>query len=462
MNKIMLASLIILAVLSAGCPRNYYEVTLTPRGGVFERTLTFYCMDDKQPSADAPHRDCFDPDELASIAAIYSKTGMTNNGDRHTVRDKFAGTMPQDIGGSGWHRTLSTSLGDAGFYVERFRGNDDLAGMINRRFQAADQLTDLVIGWSKRQFQSEPGFKRLHRFLDQEFRQDLKNSGVYFGMGDAFTHDSSIEESLVHFMQYLIERGYVKPEEAPRLMLGLDVDDATLCRMIRRLIVEKLAIGGKQPMPRSLMFLDDPKAALDSWRNYLAGTDSYRARLRKWKNETGPDSKEQKPDPVIVATDLTDILLETATEIDSGSRNLTVKLLLPSEPVRTNGKWDKEHKQVVWKSNLAQKDKIFRMPVLCHADWVAPKEDFQKAHFGRVLLTGEKLLNYCIWRTSLEEKKAVEWEQFMANLKPAEDTIGKLKNFRFAGEPEKIDSKGPRRSSDIGKELIQKALQSNQ
>ena len=80
-----------------------------------------------------------------------------------------------------------------------------------------------------------------------------------------------------------------------------------------------------------------------------------------------------------------------------------------------------------------------------------PREDFQKEHLGGVSLTEEELLKYCLWRTGLEEKKAVEWEQFLANFRPGEDAIKKLDNFRFPDEPEKVNTYRVKRDSDIGK-----------
>ena len=463
MNKTVLTCLVTLAALATGCRSNHYEVTLTPRAGVIERTLVFYCSDEGSSPAGAPHHDCFDPSELASIAAFYPKTGVTNDGDRHTVRGEFTGALPGDIGGAGWHSILSTSLGDSGFYTERFRGSDDLAGMIKKRLQAADQLTDLAIGWSKTKFKSEPGFKKLHRFLDQDFRQDLKNFSLYHWMGEGFNPGDPSEESMVRFGQYLIERGYVRIEEAPGLIRGWllnDANDAAFCRLLQRLIAEKLGITREQPIPRSLVFMADPKAIENSWNNYLAGTDSYHAKLRSWKEDKIIDPQAKKPEPSNVLDPLISTLIETG-DLVSGKNLLTVRLSLPSEPLRTNGKWDEAEKQVVWKSGLAGKDQISSSPVFCYADWVAPREDFQKAHLGSVSLTGEKLLAYCRWRTSLEEKKAVEWEQFLTNLMPGADATNKMNNFRFAGEPEQIDANGLKRDSDIGKELIGAALKAS-
>jgi hypothetical protein len=464
MNKSMLACLVTLTVLAAGCgPYNHYEVTMTPHGGVIERKLLFYRWNPGSfPGDKGPGYIHFDSDELKAIAALYPKTGLTSDGDQHTVRAEFTCALPGDIGGTGWYVNLSTSLGDAGFYVERSRGSDDLVAVQEKKLQAADQLTDLVIGWSKTQFKSEPGFKKLHQFLDRDFRHDLKNLSLYLWRGGGFNFgepNKELNEVLGRFLQYLIERGYVKIEELPRLIpeWGAD-DDAAAYLLLQRLIAEKLGITAEQPMPQSLAFMADLEAVENSWTNYLAGTKSYRAKLRSFKKANKTNTLLRKPDPSDMTEDLFNTLIETGSV--GGPDRFIVRLVLSSEPLTTNGKWDETLKQVIWESGLAQKDHISSWPVFCYANWVVPREDFQKDHLGSVSLIGEDLLNYCFWRLRLEKKNAVEWEQFLTNFKPGADAKEKLNNFRFAGEPEQIAPGEPKRNSDIGKELVKAALES--
>ena len=460
MKKPTLGIMVALLVLCTGCPHNNYLVTLTPRGDALERTVVFYRSDGKGSSNPNSGYLQFDPKELASISAFYPEDGLTNNGLRYTVRGEFQDALPGDIDGTGWYKRLSTSLGDAEFYVERFRGSDDIVGMIEERFRAADRLTDLVIGWCNLEFISEPGFAELHRFLDRDFRQDLKNLSFYIWMGEALNSGDSSEEYSVRIGQYLIERGYVMNAEAPKLLQEEQLDDETeLCGLLQRLIARKLGVTGERPMPPSLDFIADPEAISNSWDNYLVKTDAYREKLCIWENEKTTNPQMTKPDPKSVLLDLITPLNESGNI--GGEDRLTVTLSLPSEPLRTNGKWDETHLQVVWESGLAEKTQISRVPAFCHADWVVPQEDFQRDHLGGVSLTGEELLKYCLWRTGLEEKKAVEWEQFIANLKPDEDAVTKLDNFRFLDEPEQGDAKGVKLDSDIGIQLIKAAFLSS-
>jgi len=455
MKKTTLAFMATLLVFSTGCPHNNYEVTLTPRGDEVERTVQFYRSDGQSSSTTNSTYEPFDPEELASISAFYPEDGLTSDGDRHTVRGKFHGALPGDIGGAGWYRRLTTNLGEACFYVERFRGNDDVVRMLAERFRAADQLTDLVVGWVKLEFMSEPGFANLHQFIDHDFRQDLKNWSIYGWMGEGLKPDDSSDEYSVRFGQYLIEREYVTDEEAPGLIWGQMDDETVLCSLLQQLIARKLEVPQEQPMPAALVFIADPKALSDSWDNYITNTDAYREKLRIWENYKTTNPQAKKPDPDSVLEDLINVLGESGNV--GGGNHLSVKLTLPSEPLRTNGKWDETNQWVVWESGLAGKYEISRLPVICYADWVAPREDFQWDHLGSVSLTGEELLKYCLWQTGLEEKKAAEWEQFLASLRPGENAIKKLDNFRFPDEPEQANAN----NSDVGKQLIRAALLSN-
>ena len=172
----------------------------------------------------APNYQPFDAAELAAITALYPAQGLTNDGQRYIARGEFTNELPDDVGGAGAYTNLTTSLGEAGFYVERFRGNDDLAGMTERRFKAADQLADLFIGWSRMELGREPGYDKLRQFLDVDFRRDLKNLGAYWWEGQlagSYKTNAS-EEFTVRFGQYLFERGYFTMGEIPGLFREVD------------------------------------------------------------------------------------------------------------------------------------------------------------------------------------------------------------------------------------------------
>ncbi len=426
-----------LAFVLTGCPRNQYIVQLKPQGDRIERTLIFYCEDGVNAKTGTPNYKAFDAAELTAIAALYPAQGLTNEGERHIARGVFTNELPQDVGGAGAYTNLVTSLGTAGFYVERFRGNDDLAGMTEQRFRAADRLADLFLGWSQMELGREPGYDKLRRFLDMDFRRDLKNVGEYWWEGQLVNNykTNAGEEFTVRFGQYLLERGYFKLGETPELFRDASANDSqAMMRRIQRLVAEKMGLSETEPVPASLAFLADEATMEKSFEKYLAGTDFYRAKLKQWEEDKKLEPDIKSPDPSEVADDAIGILV--GFDLFGKPDRLAVRLSLPAAPVHSNGRWDETLKQVVWETDIEDRTNASHFPFFCYANWVQPDKPVQKKHFGRVILTGETLTRYCLWRSSLDAQRGGQWDAFLAGLQPGSGLKEKLDGFRFPGEPE--------------------------
>ena len=94
-----------------------------------------------------------------------------------------------------------------------------------------------------------------------------------------------------------------------------------------------------------------------------------------------------------------------------------------------------------------------RLPVFCYANWSRPNAGFQQEHFGRVVLSGDELLKYCLWHGGLGESQAAEWEKLLSALHPGDSLKNQLATFEFSG-PTRTNSN----ANGFGKNLIQKAL----
>ena len=430
--------LVPLGALLTGCPHNDYTVELKPTAGGVERTLTFYRADGGNSNGALQYQD-FPSNELAAIARVYPSGNVKTDGQRHVATGEFAGALPDDVGGAGSYTNLATSLGDAGFYLERFRGHDDLAGRTEKQFRAADQITDLAMGWTKAEFGRERGYKKLRKFLDEDFRRDVRNAGLYFWAGElsALSNTNAPEEFTARFAQYLHERGYVELSDVPALLPAFNGDSTNsafpVLRLVRRLVAEKLGLAASDPPPKSLAVLADPDALERSWTNYLAQTDLYRAKVKEWdkKKQTEPGLKT--PGPGELPGDLFEDLLEPFKLFGGEADQLTVRLALDHAPNHTNGKW--QVGQVVWEAGL---DENRPLPALCYAIWSSPAVQFQQAHFGQVILKGDELTDYCLWQKSLDEKQAGEWKKILAGLQPGQGLKEKLEAFKqkVAKEPE--------------------------
>ncbi len=473
MKAFFLLCLGALAALSAGCPRNEYIVELTPRGDVLERKVTFYRENGTNDNG-IPNYQSFSSNELAIITGFYSPDRITREGERYIVTGKFAGAMPSDVGGAGVYTNLSTTLGSAGFYAERFRGNDDVAGMTEKRFRAADELTDLIIGWSRTELGREPNYVKLRRFLDVDFRHDLKNLSSYLApmwqsdrsRRPGISEDQVLEEPMVRVGQYLVEHGYLESNNLPDLLRTMLMnDDKGWGRLIQRLVAEKLDVLKSRPIPGSLAFLADPDVVVKSWEKHLVTTKFYRAKIREWERGKNSNPKLEKPKPSEVSGELFCEAMGLKFKLfGDPDDHLVVKLALPLPPVNTNGRWDETNRQVVWEADLEERTDTNRVPTLCYASWSHPDEQFQMQHFGQVALSRNALLQYCLWHSGLNEKQANEWETLVATLQSGEKVKEKLDAFRFSDEllePGLNPQQQGNTLSTFPRDLIKAALQRN-
>ena len=462
MKPTALVSLALLTALLTGCPRNEYIVELRPHGSVMDRTLTFFRADGVDTNG-VPDYQSFPSNELAAITGLYPASGVKREGERHTATGVFGTTLPPDVGGHGSFTNLVTSLGNAGYYLERFRGNADLASQIRQRSEAADQLADWIVGWSQAELGREPHYPDLRRFLDQDFRHDLQNLGLYAWLGDiSSSYKAGFEEEFIaRFGQYLLERGRLKWSDAPALLqIGEPEGEFRLAQLVQRLLAEKLGILASDPTPPALAFIAHPEAVSKSWEKYLAGTDRYRAKLQEWEQALKSDPEAKKPEPTELAGECAAKLFVLGTP--GSDDRLTVRLSLSAEPTHTNGRWDKERKQVVWEEDLGAPGDDGHWPALCYANWSSPDEQTQRRCFGRVALSGDRLVQYCLWRVSLDEDQAREWEGLLASLRPDPNLTDRIGAFRFADELAPSETNTPpaaAATSGIARDLIQAALQ---
>jgi hypothetical protein len=261
---------------------------------------------------------------------------------------------------------------------------------------------------------------------------------LYFWVGEVSTlsNTNAPEEFIARFAQYLHERGYVELSDIPKLSLafsdGSTNSDTTVLRLVQRLVAEKMGLAATDPLPKSLAVLADTAALERSWTYYLPRTDLYHRQVKEWekRKKTEPDLK--KPEPSELPHDLFGELLEPFKTSGGAADHLTVKLTLPHAPNHTNGKW--QGGQVVWDANL---DENPALPALCYASWSNPDVQFQKAHFGQIILDGDELTAYCLWQNCLNEQQASEWEKILASLQPGQGLKDKLETFKrkIAEEP---------------------------
>jgi hypothetical protein len=75
-------------------------------------------------------------------------------------------------------------------------------------------------------------------------------------------------------------------------------------------------------------------------------------------------------------------------------------------------------------------------------------------HFGRAFLHGDELLQYCAWRSGLDDLQAGEWEKLLSGLQPGAGLMDALAAFRFSRTQPRSST-----AADFGKDLLKRVLE---
>lgn len=430
--------LAVAAVVLLGCEHDCYEVEIRPDDGGFERRITCWHEGGKNDEEIIQ----LSSEKLAAIASIYPKRETPGDAKKQTFSGRFVGKTPNDVGGAGRLTKYESPMGDAWSYIERFRGNDDIEATLAKKRKAADRLIDLLIGWATAELGKEPGFPELKKFLDVNLRQDLKNLGLYIwtlGTANIITLEEEYcnEQLWSRIGLYLCERGYFEMRDLPRLLRS---DYGECSSHFQRLIARQMGVPNDQPIPDKLKFIADQSKLESSLNIFRASTDEYKKQLTEWKKKLKNNPDTKKPKPSAVFDDLFGKAVFELSFVTPDS--LEVKLRTGRKPYSTNGDWNENIAVVMWSNNIAAND---APPIQYFAYWSEPNKEFQKQHFGDIVLNDKSLGEYVFWYCSLKPAEVAEWDRFIGGLNPDADWKSVVKDFRFSFDP-KPDLAEPNKS----------------
>ncbi|MSU63550.1 MAG: hypothetical protein EXS31_14330 [Pedosphaera sp.] len=412
-----------LLCLGAGCePVHFiYEIDLRPKGDQIERTLTLRLSNtggtNEPPAA-----------ELAKLARIYPNTFQPDQKKTLGFVGTFRERMPDDVGGRGSYLRFTNRMGSSYSYVERFRGDADGAGQIERRQLAAQTMARLSRGWCKQEFGREPGWPKLREYIDQQLAHDLLAVSLFAtpvespaaGDPSMFGLFEFMDQFAVRFGQYLLERGYIAASELPALVRRAQAEwdnRGWLAAVVGHHL-------GRSPTHPALAVIADEKRMKASWEKYVTSRETIKllaeyAKKKPWP----PHAEDPKPEEAL------EIL---GSSLQGGptapSDDLTVRLHVSFRPHDTNGEWDEETHAVLWKDQ----DLSRQLPTLCFAAWSEPAIGYQTEHFGNVILDEDALAEYSHWYRELANIEAADWDRFLDDLKPNEELVERLESFRFS------------------------------
>ena len=477
-----LACLCVLALAVVGCEHNEYEIAVTPKGRTILRKITVARVDVRTGEGLQETRKPrpMSPEELAHIAKIYKADVPKDPQDTYTFEGVFPAGPPKDVGGAGSYTHIDTLVGSVHYYVERFRGSDDQAGHLTDSFRATDEMVNLLAGWLESEFGREKQFGKLKQFIDRDVRNDFKNLNVILwtsanaprmvNTDDKQAGEAMQAAGIARGLQYLVERDYLKVSDVPALFGALAGDDdgrdaavGTIARMLAR----KAGITDKQFVARVTKLIADDKAGKESLVAYVRKTERYKARLAKWRKEkqADPDADQPTPDEVIEEMLTASVAAEV---IFLGTHDkVTLRLDVPVKPMQTNGAWDEKAAKVTWIGHVKERldlkgadpKKTDRMlPMICYALWCKENAPFQKTHFGKVVLSGKKLSEYCIWRGALWEGEGKMWDDFLASLKPGPKLLAKIEAFKFPPIKAPDGTEKPNKHAEDGIKKLSEAI----
>ena len=422
---IRFGALLTVIALAAGCPKNQYVIEMKPSLESLERTLTCWREDGVTPDG-TPNYIEFPREELARLSKTFAQQEVS--GKKHRFAGRFGPDLPNDVGGKGAYSVFPNTLGTSFVYLERFRGADDLHATIQERLDSSEQLANLFLGWSREALGREPGYDGLRRFLNSDFRNDLRNMALYSwlaGIAES-RNPGALEEFGVRMGQFLAERGYWSARDLPTVLRSAQ-DTSVLLPLLQRFLASKLGVAPGRNVPPSLAFIAEPAALKASVEKFLQGTPEFRTRLKKWEADGKPEN--QAPDPLEILTDPLGVMIQSP--VGDGGDRLTLRLNLRTAPARTNGKWDEQSRQVTWEASIENQSPFRDLPMICHAQWSVPNADKQREHFGKPILTGRDLVDYCLWHKGLGPDHAREWDELISTLEP-DTALARIQTFRFA------------------------------
>jgi hypothetical protein len=448
----------------SGCLSDHdcFQVEVKPDGDAFQRKLT--CWHEGGKNGKEVSR--LGPGKLVRIGGLYQKRETPLEAKKHVFTGRFDGSTPADVGGAGSYTHFSSPLGSASCYVERFRGNDNLDAQLEKRREMADRLAEFLAGWATAELGKDPNFPRLKRFLDEDFRRDLKNFAVYAWAREA-TQESKSELNaawLVRAAQYFCERGYFKPAEVPALVRAYMSDDPKpLFQHVQRFLMRKMGMAEDRPVPASLGFLDDPTRLEISLDKYVRSPEFQKKQQEASKRQPQTVLVLEPAAPDVLEGKLAEWFIEIAgiRLFSFGADSLDLKLHCDAKPYSTNGTWDEKAKAVTWSQSMPSD-----MPLLavCFALWSTPDRSFQQKHFGKLLLSGETLAEYAVWYRALKKDEAAEWDEFIAGLKPGPGLKAAVQSFRFRADAKpdpKHPGEVPPSLADTPRDLILRAMEGN-
>ena len=434
-SDIAVSFILIGILLMTGCYKDYHDIEIVPDGPAMHRTVTVGAHYAGMPELSEIYG--HEPIEIPA-----EKTSGSAKPD-FQFEGRFENATPDDIGGSGFLLHCTSAMGSSSFYSEQFRGQDDLAGVLAKQEVAFNRFFDILLLWFETEFENAPDYSAIREVVDQELRSDLWNLSMYMstitigGMaikrGEEGIDDFILTNIGMRSLHFLLERGYFDVSQISRITGAFDDDDEIIDIMVRA-IASKMGVSTADPLPPTLTAIQENIEEIEDSVDIFIEQNAELKRMVEGWNAGGEDETpyvfEDSKFVEQIATDMFPIEIRLFNDGDW----LRVKVHLRNEPFLTNGEWH-DTGVLIWEEPLASMEpENGDLPNALFAMWSDPLVTFQKNRFGRVVLAGENLADYCDWRRDLSDTHGGEWDELILALKPGDELVQRLKDFKFEGE----------------------------
>ena len=411
-------SLLTLSLLIAGsCPTRQSTVVMERTADdQVERRLAIGAHED---NADKPP----EADMLAQARAAYGEPAASTQPSAEFA-GKFRDFVPADLThqghiNHGFVSTLRTNLGSVTLYAERMPGPNRPIEPVRSAQVAADLIARALaayVAFHPELAATPENTAYLVDFLESEFRDDVLNVGLLIWQAVAATtiaQDAGLAlpddaerrmsaSAILPVVDYLVEHDYLRPEEA--VLLEDVFPERVVLGLLRKCAV-LLGHPADGPWPPELACL----AEMDN--------ESLGEIMREGLAIIGASEESFE----VAATPLFPVLFETLS-------SFTVTWRGPAAPLRTNGTWDADKKELSW---TARGRETIVPAQMLYAVWAEPAEEYQQVRLGRVGLRDQALYEYVKWFWGLTARDQAAWEEFVDEVRPGEGLVAKLERFRL-------------------------------
>lgn len=424
----MLCLVAAMAALPVGCANRKVRVATDATGGAAARTFAANELGS---------------DDLARLRTAYASEPVADEdtgGQR--VEGRFETSLPSELGNRNGLSELRTSLGTTRFYYEAMSEPSDEWKVFRARMDAGELWLRLFGAWSAERIKDPSRREEWRTHVDTVLVPLVGTGMMMYSSAQASVQSQRIgariretddfgpmtdderfrQRTFLPLLMLLGERGILEAADLQKLiLLGNDGNasaeerkwaaDAVLLpaivRQVRKFNPDIESLSTPQLVALGfgfLLWVNTPGEARDAV--LLASPaipDDDKAKVRA--GGMGSMAVTLPPpygvDPRRRAK---------PTEVD-------VRLKTGAKPWLTNGTWDEETGEVVFKTRLfdANNRTILHSPVF-FANWAEPDAAEQERLFGSVILAEGDLADYCLLLAAMPEEARKEWDAALATL----------------------------------------------